>query len=256
MDVLLPQKKFVEAEELLGEALTPSPPRQPSAELLGLRAEIRGRTGRFHEAEADAAQALELQPLNDERYLMLAVFLARNQNRPAYEKLCQRILKTFPEPKNVYVADKLAKACLLLPTAEVDLRAVGHMADLAVTLPGGDDFSRPFFQLCKALAEYRQGRFAQAVEWSQSTLTNRYTSSYAHAYAVQAMARYKLGEKEGAGAMLAKAEELAPPGLGVSDAQRNEWIVWVLARISLDEANALIQTSRTQGSDSIKEKKK
>ena len=188
---------------------------------------------------------------------MLAVFLARNQNRPAYEKLCQRILKTFPKPKNVYVADKLAKACLLLPTAEVDLRAVGHMADLAVTLPGGDDFSRPFFQLCKALTEYRQGRFSEAVEWSQSTLTNRYTSSHAHAYAVQAMARYQLGEKEAARAMLATAEELAPPIPGVSDAEaRNEWLVRVLARISLDEANALIQTSRTSGSDSLKEKKK
>jgi hypothetical protein len=56
---------------------------------------------------------------------------------------------------------------------------IDRLADVAVQV--GQDASRysdfhrlsmPYFQLCKALSQYRQGNFGQAVEWAQKSIEN------------------------------------------------------------------------------------
>jgi len=65
-----------------------------------------------------------------------------------------------------------------------------------------------------------------------------------------AMAHWKLGQKDTAQAMLDKGGKLAP---AISPGRENEdlgesWVAWLTARISLDEASALIQSaSATNG---------
>jgi hypothetical protein len=74
--VLAAQKKFGEAEQLLGEALTPGFIKRPSsAHLLALRAEVMTRQGRWHEAATDAALALEHQPSNPDRWCAASRFV-------------------------------------------------------------------------------------------------------------------------------------------------------------------------------------
>jgi len=71
--VLVAQKKFGEAEQLLGEALTPGLIKRPSsADLLALRVEVMACQGRWQEAVTDAALALEHQLSNPDRYHTLA----------------------------------------------------------------------------------------------------------------------------------------------------------------------------------------
>ena len=239
---LIAQKKFDEAEKLLGEALTPVVVQKASsAELLALRAELMSRQGRFKEAAVAADRALNHQPLNDDRYPLLAALLAKIQDRPRYEQLCRRILTTFPNPKNPYAADKLAKSCLLLPTSEVDLRIVGPMADIAVKPGAGDEWSTPFFQACKALSEYRQGHFQEAIEWGRKSLESPHTKAHGLACSVLAMAHWQLGEEEIARRMLARGESLAPPVLpeGEAGESGDAWMNWIIARVSLDEAKKL-----------------
>ncbi len=243
--VLAAQKKFGEAEQLLGEALTPGFIKRPSsADLLGLRVEVMTRQGRWQEAATDAALALEHQPSNPDRFHTLAPLLAITHNRPAYEQLCRRILATFADTTNAVTADRMAKDCLLLPSSGIDLQLIGRLADTAVTA-GKDDWLMPYFEVSKALSEYRLGHFADAVVWAQKAI-NRSDVLYlrAHAYAVLAMAHWRLGEKVTAQEMLAKGNALAPIIYPVHEAENkaDAWSGWIFARISLDEATALIES--------------
>jgi tetratricopeptide (TPR) repeat protein len=138
----------------------------------------------------------------------------------------------------------VAKACLFLPSSEVNLKVVGLLADIAVTHGIGDPDAVPFFQVCKALSEYRRGHHAEAIEWAQKPLKIPRVYVHGHAYAVLAMAYWRLGEKDEARAMLAKGDTLAPPIMPPSIAEDpgNAWLAWLYARISLDEATALVES--------------
>ncbi len=148
----------------------------------------------------------------------------------------------FADTTDIYVADQVAKACLFLPSSELDLNAIGHLADTTVTRGIGDHNAMPFFQDCKALSEYRQGHYAEAVEWAQKPLKIPGIYVHGHAYAVLAMAYWQLGEKDEARAMLAKGDALDPrimPG-SVAEDPGNAWLAWLYARIQLEEATALL----------------
>jgi len=242
--VLAAQKKFGEAEQLLGEALTPAFIKRPSsANLLALRVELLARQGRWQEAATDAALALDHQPSNHDRYHTLAPLLAIIHNRPAYEQLCRRILAIFADATDPYVADQMAKDCLLLPSPEMDLQLIGRLADTAVTARE-DEWAMPYFQVCKALSEYRLGHFAGAVEWARKALIRSDVPHLqAYAYAVLAMAHWRLGEQVAAREMVAKGNTLAPITFPVREAGNSPdpWSGWIFARVSLDEATALVE---------------
>jgi eukaryotic-like serine/threonine-protein kinase len=250
---LMAQKKFGDAEQLLDEALTPAFVEQPSsAELLILRVDLKARRGEWREAETDAVLAVEHQPTNSDRFHALASLLAITHNRPAYEQLCRRILVTFADTTNATVADRMAKDCLLLPYSGMDLELIGRLADTAVTV-GKDDWAMPYYEDTKGLSEYRLGHFTDSVDWTQKAL-KRTDVSYlqAHAYAVLAMAQWRLGQKIAAREMLAKGNGLAPvmfPALEAEDSA-DAWSGWIFARISLDEATALIQPGSTTDNNS------
>ena len=156
--VFIAQKKFDAAEQLLDEALPPSFAQQPSSvKLLALRIDLRGRRGQLQAAASDAALALRHQPNNSERYCVLAALLAKTDDRAGYEQLCRKFFTTFRGTTNIYVADQLAKTCLLLPFSEVDLKMIDHLADTALTHGSGDKFAMPFFQVCKSVVRIPPG---------------------------------------------------------------------------------------------------
>ena len=144
---------------------------------------------------------------------------------------------------NVYVADAVAKSCLFAPSSEVDLKAIDRLATTAVTLGVADGVAQymPFFQVCKALSEYRLGHFAEAAQWAQKSVDSPVFASW-HACGILAMADWQLGKKDEARAMLARGEKLAPRIMPESIARNpaNDWLAWLFARIQLDEATALI----------------
>jgi serine/threonine protein kinase len=248
--VLRAQKKFGDAEQSLDEALTPAFIKRPaSADLLILRVDLEVRRGQWREAVADAALAIENDPSRDTRFPILAALLVKTHDRPAYEQFRQKLLATFANTTNFYVADQVAKACLFLPPSEADLSVIGHLADITVTQGAGDSGAMPFFQVCKALSEYRRGHFAEAVKWAQKSVESPSIDAHGHAYAVLAMADWQLGKKDEARAMLAKGNTLAPPLMPVSIAEdpTYPWLAWLYARIQLDEATALVEFSAARG---------
>lgn len=242
--VLKAQKTFGDAEQFVDETLTPALVKQPSsADLLALRVDLKARRGQWQEAATDAALSLEHDPFHNSRFPMVASLLVKTHDRPAYEQLRTRLLTTYANTTNCYVADQVAKACLFLPASEADLKVIGHLADTAVTQGIGDKNAMPFFQTCKALSEYRQGHYPEAVEWAQKPLKISRNYVHGHTYAVLAMAYWKLEKKDEARATLAKGDTLAPRIMPVSVAEDpgNKWLAWLYARIQLDEATALIQ---------------
>jgi len=66
------------------------------------------------------------------------------------------------------------------------------------------------------------------------------------------MAKWQLGEKAEARAVLAGGEELAPEVSATSGPVDlgDSWLGWLFARISLDEARALIQSGSVSGGSS------
>jgi serine/threonine protein kinase len=246
-ETLESEGKSAESQQILNDALTPSLKKQPSsAKLLALLAGRLARQERWSEAATNAALAVEYQPGIPDYYHLLAPLLVITHNQPAYEHLCQNIIATFADTKNPYVADRMAKDCLLLPDSGVNFQQVDKLVDTALAAGSGDP-SMPFFQTCKALSEYRLGHFAEAIKWGEKPLDSAPIYAQAHACAVLAMAHWQLGQKNEARTMLAKGGDLAPRNMPSSIDENSEdaWLAWLFARISLDEAAALIQPKST-----------
>jgi serine/threonine protein kinase len=237
------QKKFGEAKKVLDETLTPAfANKAASADLQFVRVGLMGRQGRWMEAEADINLYIAAKPDNHYGYHMLAALLAITRNQPAYNQLCQKILPMFAGTTDCYIAERVSDDCLLLPDSGADVQAVDKLADIAVACTN-DANTIPYFQACKALSEYRQGQFSEAVVWAEKSLKTDQAFAQAKGCAVMAMADWRLGKKTEARTLLAKGNALAPR---ISSAQDtvdlgDSWVAWLFARITLNEAFALIQ---------------
>jgi serine/threonine protein kinase/tetratricopeptide (TPR) repeat protein len=253
--LLMIEKKFGDAEQIADEMLTPEFKKNPiSGTLLTLRRDLKARTCQWKEAEADAVLASDLQPLRSDRYAKLAALLIQTGNLPAYESLRKKLLGMYANTTDFYSADQVAKACLFLPPAEADLPVLARLADMPVTLGAADSGAMPYFQVCKALSEYRQGHFTQAADWAQRTVKTTAIYAQGQAYAVLAMADWRLGQKDQARLMLGLGNTVAARIYPVryEEDPLNTWAAWLFGRISLDEASALIHTDPTANVKAIK----
>ena len=140
-----------------------------------------------------------------------------------------------------------------MPDSGVDLEFVDELADKAVSL-GRDNPDAAYHQVAKAMSAYRLGHFGESIEWAQKTVKSSIIYPNAHAYAILAMAHWELGHKDVARAMLDKGDSLTPnilPSRQPVDLG-DSWVAWLQARISLDEATALIQPASKTESNSQK----
>ena len=159
--------KTNEAEQLLREVQPPAEGVQPL--LLRSCASWWILDGRYAEATADLAKALEVNPDDDWNWFLLAVVLADSGDEPQYQKHCQAMLARFGATKDPVVAEHVVKACLLLPADGADFDAACRLADTAVA-PSKEHEPSGGSMLVKSLAEYRRGQFASAAAWAEKTL--------------------------------------------------------------------------------------
>jgi eukaryotic-like serine/threonine-protein kinase len=234
-------KDLGQAEKLLHEFLTPAFVANPqSAAFLFVRASLFARRGRWNEAEADAAKALQYSPTDHQAYHTLAPLLVVTHDLVNYQKLCQRIVTSFACSTDADIADRMAMDCLILPSSGVDLQPVGELAEMAVAV-GNQETSAPRFRCCEALAEYRRGHFASAVEWARFASTNQFPNSQAEAFAILSMGQYKLNQVDAARTNLSNCEKVVLtqlPGLGAQDLGV-DWRDWIIAHALLTEAQNL-----------------
>jgi tetratricopeptide (TPR) repeat protein len=249
VSVLASEKRFADAQELLDKMLTPALMTQPSsADLLAARANLMGRQGRWKEAADDALLLLKNQPEDHYNYHRLAALLVETRQTGAYQKVCQTLVAKFPNPENPFVAERITQDCLLLPASGVNLDVIDKLADTAVQRGSGDP-AMAYFLASKEMSAYRRGHFREALDWGEKAITSPAAEAQAgaKAYAVLAMADWQLGQASAARAALSKGDALAP-GLSAEQGANDlgeSWLAWLMARISLDEATALIQEEST-----------
>jgi tetratricopeptide (TPR) repeat protein len=245
IDVLHGQGKQADAYRVISDLLTPElvgPSRD--AALLEVRANLAGRSGQWKDAAADYAQLIEMGSTDHWPFHQFAPVLVISGDLEAYRQLCRRILARSSSTKYRDVYQPMATDCLLLPPSGEDLPTVAHLADVAARTAGVNQYL-PWSQVTEALAEYRQGHFADGVEWAQRALlaAGKVLERDVQAYAVLAMAQHQLKHADEARAALAKAVELTQTKLPQLDSGDlgPQWWDLLIAHILLREAHALME---------------
>jgi serine/threonine-protein kinase len=165
-------------------------------------------------------------------YAQLCAFLGRDE---AYRQARTALLERFADsPDHWTTAERDSLACLLLPPSEEELRRAAALADKAVAAgPKPPHLDSAYAQFAKGLAEYRQGRFAQAIpplRESAALLPNRPGPRL-----VLAMAQFQSGSPKEARQTLASAVRAYNWKAARAD-HVTAWVSHVLRR----EAEALI----------------
>src|SRR5213076_1130888 len=117
------------------------------------------------------------------------------------------MLRQFGATSDAVIAERTAKDCLILPPPAADLITIAKLAETAVSAGPSHNFFR-HFQFVKGLAEFRQNRFASAVEWLQPVVAEKgdvYCTVQAHM--TLALAQQQLKQSDSARATLAKGLE-------------------------------------------------
>ncbi|HTA29213.1 MAG TPA: serine/threonine-protein kinase, partial [Candidatus Cybelea sp.] len=250
-ETLIRQSQHDRLESVLNTFLTPAALRNPRfADVIAFRAHILACRGKWAEALPDALRVLEYRPAEANTYHSLAPLLVATTNLDAYRALCPKIVARFRGVTDASSADQVAKDCLILPASGADLPSVAAMAETAVTAGKGMGVY-PLFQCCKALAEYRQGHWPEAISLATNAVQNSWPYSRSESWAILAMSEYRLNQMAAARADLARCEQVVQdqmPRFG--DVLGYDWRDWIIAHSLLAEARNLIQ-SQTPPSKSL-----
>jgi tetratricopeptide (TPR) repeat protein len=122
------------------------------------------RQGRLEEARVAWQAALEGNPLDHNAwfgYAELCLFLGREDE---YRRARRELLARFFSTGSPHFAERTGRACLLLPAAGDELRQAAALARRAAASdPSSHPQDYPWFLFARGLAEYREGRFDQAI---------------------------------------------------------------------------------------------
>ena len=233
------RNRFEEAEEIVNQI----PAHPASAGIFNVLGVVHAHREQWSAAVKNYAKVVELRPTDHEAYHFLAPLLVQAGDLEGYRRHCERILRQFAGTSNPAVAERMAKDCLFVPPPAADFGSIARMVDTAVAA-GPNHQYWPYFQFVKGLAEYRQGRFASAVDWLQPVLAqggDMYRT--VQAYMTLAMAQHRLLQTDQARVTLNKGLEIAEKrfpkgGKGSLDEQ---WHDWIIAHVLMREAKALIE---------------
>jgi len=215
-------------------------------------ADVLGRQGKWKECADIFTALIQRAPTDNFCYGSLATLLAASGDLENYRRCCQEIVACFGKTTELFVGFRMAERCSILPSSGADPEAVGKMADVAAAAGPTNRFFT-YFQCTKGLTEYRRGNFTNAVHYAGKTTAaiREHPGDYEwddhlclEAYAVSAMAHFRLKQTDAALAALAEANRIAAqlPKPGSEDFG-HEWRDWVLAHKLFEEATALIEGS-------------
>jgi serine/threonine-protein kinase len=193
------------------------------------------RLGRGDEARVDWQRSLEADPpeyLSWDGYAEFCLFVGQEDE---YRRARQALLAKFGATTKPYVMQRVALACLLGPATGEELRQAVALAERAA------DANRPknrvvypYFLFARGLADYRQGRFKEAI----ATMRGEAGRLLGPAPGlVLAMALHQSGQVEEARTTLAAAIR-AHDWSAERVRNQHDWIYHVLRR----EAERLVQS--------------
>ncbi len=116
-----------------------------------------------------------------------------------YHQLSGEIIERFGKTNSALRTSRLARACLLAEPPPANWPGLTEMVNRAVDL----DPASSSAQVAKALAEYRKGHFADAIEWAKKCGDDN-----RQALGVLALTHAQTGELELAGTEMAKMTQM------------------------------------------------
>jgi serine/threonine protein kinase/tetratricopeptide (TPR) repeat protein len=201
--------------------------------------------GRWDQALVAMDKAAELTPDDYFRLYLAAALHIHAGDRAGYRRICRVMLERFGDTKDPVVAERMAKTCLLSPEAVADLDYVLKLADRAVPSTENNRENR-WAQFCKALAEHRAGRHAEAVQWLDLVApeAKEYPVRDASAFAVLALAQHHQSQGHEALRALDRAEGIVAakqPDPAAGRLFGDDWHDWLRCQVLLREAEELLK---------------
>jgi hypothetical protein len=183
-----------------------------------------------------------LEPTNDFHVLRAAPLFIITGDQQGYRQLCRSALDRFADPDDSAVADKIAKACLLLPDAVEDLDRVNSLVALAVA-KDPETGNGPYFEALRGLADCRSGEFARAIPTLERNETFIGDQKYLRELnlVVLAMACLGSGQQTKAANHLAEARQTIDKALSSDDL--TSWHDLLVAHILCQEVRKQLQES-------------
>jgi serine/threonine protein kinase len=209
------------------------------------RGSIMARQKHWHEARDDMTAVLKYEQSSGV-YHALAPLMVAQRDFAAYQQLCREMITRFAASNDILAADRISRDCLILPSSGVDLNAAAALAEMAVA-KGKSEIPYTFFLCSKALADYRRGKFQQAVIGTSEILKDPFPYTQAEGRAVLAMALFQLGNAEEARTALAELKSVVEKKLPAPESQDlgSDWRDWIIAYALLDETTNLIEGQST-----------
>jgi tetratricopeptide (TPR) repeat protein len=199
--------------------------------------------GRWDEALAACGRAIALGSDDHDTWNDAAILWARTGDRAGYHGHCRRMLDRFGRTADPPIAERTAKACLLVPLGGPEQDTACDLADRAVAL-AQSHWVRPWAEATRGLAAYRREQFADAVAWADRCLARApgYWNRELPAHLVRAMALSRLGRLDEGRAALARASDLyrtsvAKPGGRAKGGNSHDQVI---CEVLLREAEAYI----------------
>lgn len=187
--------------------------------------------------------------------------LAQNGNVDDYNLFRNWAISSFEDTENRLAAQQVIQTTLLLPASPEFLQRLKPLGDLIEResfekeqlKPGWETEFAAWRAWAISLLEYRRGRFERAIYWGELALDFKISKKALAAaiHPVMAMAYHRLGNPGDFLAEMGKARELIgaafnpdlPPAYEPLGEDQGYWWDWVQARILLNEAETLVQTS-------------
>jgi serine/threonine protein kinase/tetratricopeptide (TPR) repeat protein len=173
-------------------------------------AAVHARLGRWDLAAETLAMLLERNPEDHGHWCLAAALRARAGDPDRYRRLCRQMLDRFRETNDPAIAERAAKYCLLLPSSGPERQDANQLAERAVA--GTTGRLRQWARAAKGLADYRAGRFADAlvaIDNAEAATGGRGDWNFeVPAGCVRAMALLCLGRRDEARAALEKVSGL------------------------------------------------
>jgi serine/threonine-protein kinase len=189
--------------------ITAQRPVPPHAEPGATPNQVTGKTptvlmkeGRLNEARAVWQSLLNANPPDYSvwhGYGELCLFLG---DEDEYRRARRAMLERFGATTDPYVAERMGRACLLMPVTGDELRQAVAVSERAVAQNSDERSAEPYFEFTRGLAKYRQGDFDGAIVAMRKNATSVLGQAR---MLVVVMALYKKGQVDDARRKLAAA---------------------------------------------------
>jgi tetratricopeptide (TPR) repeat protein len=164
-------------------------------------------------------------------------------DRAAYRQACADLLAHLGLEVSPRSADRIAWTCVLTPNAVADREAVVRLAERA--LKGADYYDRHLYRQTLAAANYRAGRFEEAVEHLDAGITAHGKGGNPLDWLFLAMVHQRLGHADEARTWLDKAVrwlDASTQDKPADDAfgSRIDWQTWLALQVLRREAEGVL----------------